>query len=473
MTIRLISVWLGLAAALWSAGAMAEERNTWPGPVVREDPSGGAASWTAAGPLLFSEPASDGGWAEGFRPFYVRQAAPVTGQVEVTSLYPLFSYRSYGDAHAWSFFELINRYGGSAPAGPGSDIRTLDIWPFYFSRDTGDPATSYQAVMPITGTIKERFGFDRISWVLFPFYLRTESRGATTTSAPWPFVRATRGAEQGFALWPLYGRRERPGAFVRQYALWPLFWDNAIQPGAEAAPGTPPTREVGVLPLYTSERGPGLVNECYLWPFFGYTDRTVPYRYSEVRYLWPFLVQGMGDDRLVKRWGPFYTHSVIKGFDKTWILWPLVRRTSWTEGNVEQTKTQIFYFLYWRQEQRSISNPAAAPAGKTYLWPLVSIWDNGAGRRQIQLLSPLEGVFADNPRVREAWSPLFAIWRSDQRSPGETRTSVLWNAITWEASKAAGTSEFHLGPILGVRRGRSGTAWSVLGLKFASKAPAP
>ena len=26
-------------------------------------------------------------------------------------------------------------------------------------------------------------------------------------------------------------------------------------------------------------------------------------------------LQGRGDDRLVNRWGPFYTHSIAKGID--------------------------------------------------------------------------------------------------------------------------------------------------------------
>ena len=488
MTLHRTPVWLGLAAFLWSAGARAEENNFWPGPVMRTDADGEVASWTALGPLFFDEPASDGGREQGFRPFYVWRTDPANGRPEITSLYPLFSYRNYGDNYVWSVFELINRYGGTTPSGAGSEPRTLDIWPVYFSRETGDSATSYHAVMPIAGTIKERFDCDRISWTLFPLYLRTESRGAVTTSVPWPFVRSTRGEERGFAVWPLYGYRERPGAFVRRFALWPFIWNNTIQPDSAAGSGTgllsvigddnhgrdapaAPTRQVGVLPFYTTERGPGLVDNSYLWPFFGYTDRTTPYRYSEARYFWPFFVQGMGDDRYVNRWGPFYSHSVIKGFDKTWILWPLVRQTRWIDGKVVDTKTQVVYFFYWRQQQRSLTNPAAAPAEKTYLWPLISVWDNGAGRRQVQLLSPLEGVFADNPRMRAAWSPLFAVWRYDQRAPGETRTSVLWNAVTWETSRAERRGEFHLGPLLSMKRGPSGTAWRLLGLKFASKGP--
>ena len=200
-------------------------------------------------------------------------------------------------------------------------------------------------------------------------------------------------------------------------------------------------------------------------------------------------MQGRGDDHFVNRWGPFYTHSIVEGMDKTWSPWPLLRRAHWTEAGVEQTKTQVLFFIFWRLEQRSATNPAAAPAEKTYLWPLLSTWDNGAGRRQLQILSPLEGMFANQPEVRAAWSPLFAVWRYDQRAPGEERTSLLWNAVTWERSAAGTRAEFHLGPLLsavrrpdeqrwalgnglvGLKRNPAGGGWRLFWLEFPSKQP--
>src|SRR5206468_10740909 len=66
-------------------------------------------------------------------------------------------------------------------------------------------------------------------------------------------------------------------------------------------------------------------SETYLWPFFGYSDRTAPASYHEIRYLWPLFVQGRGD-HYINRWAPFYTHSVNHGYDKQWFLWPVLRR---------------------------------------------------------------------------------------------------------------------------------------------------
>ena len=211
-----------------------------------------------------------------------------------------------------------------------------------------------------------------------------------------------------------------------------------------------PTVSQGFLPFYTRDTAPGLISENYLWPFFGYTHRTEPFRYDEQRYFWPLLVQGRGDSRRVNRWAPFYTHSNIKGYDKTWVAWPLYRHAEWADGNIAQEKNQFLYFLYLSQTQRSLSNPAAAPAHKTHLWPLFSAWDNGAGRRQVQVLSPLEVFFPSNDVIRQLYTPLFALYRYDRDAANE-RHSLLWNAVTWRRS-ASGRA-FHLGPLVSVESG--------------------
>jgi hypothetical protein len=469
---RRLLILLGLPAALLAGSLVADESNTWPVVVRQIGPAGNVESWNALGPFFFNytfnaaapvagsaapraaaeQPAQPGDVVSGFRPLYVQRKTPGGNLAEVTVLYPIFFYRSYGDYYLWSVFDLINRYGrkDGAPPTRNPESPTFDIWPFYFSRNAGSSATSYQGLFPIAGSLQGHLGYDRISWDLFPLYAKTEKGGAATTYTPWPILRITKGTVHGFAIWPLFGRDERPGAYVRKYFLWPLTWDNTIQPADDKPPGTPPKRQVGFLPFYTSERSADGVNESYLWPFFGYTDRVAPTRYHETRYFWPFLVQGRGDDRYVDRTGPFYTHSIRKGVDKTWVLWPLWRRMAWTESGVAQTKTQFFYFLYWNLEQRSTINPNAGPAQKTFFWPLFSAWDNGAGRRQFQSLGLFDVFFPDNEEIRESWTPLAALIRHDERPDGGARTSLLWNAVTWERRPAEGRSALHVGPLLSV-----------------------
>lgn len=456
--LRLLAFFGLIAGMVAPAHATESERNGWPVRVSRLDPAGETESWQSLGPLVFKKAAGNGAVSSGVRPIYV-QTRNAEGEIRQSLfIYPLFAYAADDETFRWSIFELIKRSGRKADAPPlkGSftDPDVFEVWPFWFSRqDRQEPDASYRAFFPIAGTLKNRFGYQRLSWTLFPLYLRSEKHDAITTSTPWPIVRVTHGSANGFALWPLFGWKNGPGAARERFYLWPLIYNNSKPAPAAAPADAPPTRQFGFLPFYTRERSAGFINENFLWPFFGHTERVTPYRYRETRYLWPFLVQARGDDRFRNRWGPFYTHSIVKGRDKTWVGWPIYRRERWTDEGITQTKRQVLFFLYYSLDQKSAANPALPHADKTHLWPLFSKWDNGAGRRQFQLFSPFEVFFPNNDKVRQVWTPLAAIYRYDQPSPGFSRTSFFWNAITWRRSPK--DREFHLGPLLSVERDSS------------------
>jgi hypothetical protein len=471
MTFARLTALLGLAAGVMALRASAYEVNAWPAFVLQKDSSGVTESWEAVGPLFFSgpTPGPEAGYAYGFRPIYVKDSSGESVRTDI--LYPLFLYRKYPDHYKWSILNLINGEGVDARVTKegGPTDRHFDIWPIYFSHETADPVDTYHALLPIYGHIKYRLGFDQIFWAPFPLFVQTEKRATKETYVPWPIVRIYKGAEHGFALWPLFGVTEGPYPAHHAYYLWPLIWNNTLEPRPEAPEGSAPGTEFGVLPVYTRETGPGYLSENWVWPFFGHTEHTIPYRYSEQRYFWPFFVQGAGDRRLVNRWGPFYTHSNIKGTDSTWVGWPFWHQTTWADDDIRETKTQFFYFLYWCLDEKSESRPKAPHAYKRHVWPLYSSWDNGAGSRQLQIPSPFEVFFPDNPEMRANWTPLLALCRHDHRPTGETRTSLLWGAVTWRHDASRELAEFHIGPLLGMRREGGGPAWTFLGFDFRSK----
>jgi hypothetical protein len=446
------------AAALCASGrAQGYESNAWPFAVEHVTKSGQTDSWTAAGPFLFKHPDAEGSQWSGLRPLWVQRHNAQGDFRAGFFLYPLFSYTVDENTYKWSVFELIRRTNRRAIAGGPRSIfdehGEFEIFPFWFSRVTGDPSMSYRALFPVYGTVKNKLTFERLSWVLAPLYVENERRGAVTTYTPWPFIRVTRGAAHGWGVWPLYNVVDRPGVSHDEYFLWPLGYNHVKQPRDDAAPGTPPRHDYGFLPFYAKSTGPGYFDENYVWPFFGRTDRDIPSRYSEVRYFWPFLVQGRGDDRFVNRWAPFYTHSVSKGYDKTWYAWPIIRHAEWkdAERDVAHERTQFLYFLYWSEKQTRISRTNAAPAELRHVWPLFSTWDNGAGRRQFQAFSPFDVFFPGNEKFRETWTPFVAVLRHEERGPDESRTTALWNFISWERSASEARRELHIGPLFSSR----------------------
>lgn len=437
------AVWLLLAAG-FVRPLSGSELNGWPLRVAAvDDRTGEVVAQQGLGPLLAERTEPNGTQVRMLRPLFLRQEK---GDRETMHfLYPLLTWRREGADTWFSFFQLVNDRRETGLGG--GRVHGLDVWPFYFSRQTGDPATSYRALLPVAGEIKNRFGKDRLTWLAFPAYFRVEQDGRHTDYVPWPFLRFTGGAShRGFELWPLYGHVARAGDYDNRYVLWPLIYRQEKQLGEPAGARR---ESLGFLPFYTRATEPGYINENYLWPFFGYSDRTAPQRYHETRYFWPFAVQGRGDQHYVNRWAPFYTHSVVKGYDKTWFAWPLLRHARWSEQGVANERDQFLFVVYWSHEQRSLANPAAAPAYKKHLWPLFSVWDNGAGRRQLQVVSPFEVFFPTNQPVRELYTPLFALYRYDQRAPDDTRWSILWSLISRRRSPTE--REFHLGPLFSTR----------------------
>ncbi len=438
--------WL-IPALLLATSLRGEERNVWPFSVQQAQPDGAVESAEYAGPLFFESNVTGQPHQAGSRPFYLKSRSADTETDYL--LYPFFTWRRESAYSSFSFFQLVNEHRETETGK--QPVHAFDIWPFYFSRDTGDPESSYRALFPIGGTIKQRFGYDNIHFVLFPFYADVEQKGAHTTNAPWPFLRFIDGAgDHGFEFWPLFGHRGRAHDYDSQFYLWPLIYKstkNLSEPQPEV--------KLGVLPFYARATAPGYIDETYVWPFFGYTDRTEPVKYHEQRYLWPFLVQGRGDVSYVNRWAPVYTHSIIKGYDKTWFVWPLYRHARWEGEGIAQEQNQVLFFLYWSLTQRSSTNPRAATAHKTHLWPLLSSWDNGAGRRQLQVLSPFEVFFPTNEPIRQLYSPLFALYRYDQCALDDTRYSVLFSFLTWKRSPTE--REFHLGPIFSTRSTAAGS----------------
>lgn len=441
---------------------MRAQDNFWPVLVTRPAPAGDSAARQAVGPLGFFSPRPDGGVDAGLRPLWLarRDAA---GDLEAWHFaYPLLSYRRRSYGESWSFFNLINRdvVTHANRADPEAQTDTFAIWPVYFSRQTGSPESSYRALFPIAGSLPAKFGFDRFTWGLFPLYGRFEKNGVTTTTAPWPFLKVLDGeGNRGVELWPLAGHRAKAGVYREQFLLWPFLQrrdDHLDDP-------TRTSHQAHFLPFYAVDRRPGYVSETFGWPFFGYVDRTAPYRYHATHYFWPLWVQGRGDQRHVNRWAPFYTHSNMRGYDKTWVAWPLWRQADWRADGLDQSRRQLLYVLYHHTEQRSPTNPDLAPARKLHVWPLLSYWDNGAGRRQAQALSPFEVFMPNNDVVRQLWSPLFAIYRFEQSRPGDVRHSLLWDGITYERSKSRESGAFHLGPLLSVTTNENAQRISLLG----------
>ena len=456
------------------------ETNLWPfyvgrkAPATPENPfaaAGPTQTWQAIGPLRFSTPLGtknrydDGSTLlQGIRPFYVEKRDAAGRLARVHILYPFFTWTRTPGGYRWDILNLVNHEHAPArnPTAARPNENQFDIWPFYFSRQTGDPATSYRAVFPLYGNnVSGHLLQDRLDWFLFPLYFRRTLNDVQRTSYLWPIVtRTTGGGYNGFAIWPLFGTLRKEGAVNESYFLWPII-HNSIRTDTDTGAVS---KKFGVLPFYYREdaHDPGAGrferSKSYML-FWGYTRRTAPgNNLTEHRYLWPLWLRVRGDKIQRDRFAPFYTRSVIKdsGHAKTWVMWPLWNQEAWNDGTWQFTKKRLFFFLYHDITQKPLPWPgitpeqktklaASSPARRANIWPLFSYWTDGHGHRQLQIPSPLEAILPDSEPMRQIYSPIFSLYRYEQAAPGHTRHSLLWNFITHR--REPDLREFHLGPL--------------------------
>jgi hypothetical protein len=445
-------VLLLLLGAFCAGQLEALEVNYWPVFTgQKDDETGLYHSWQGAGPFIFGR-TTERFDVFGVRPLWVRFEDRERNRNSVHILYPLFNYRSAPEGVAWDVFNSL-RFSSFTPEARDPS-RTLHLFPFLFLRLDPDPDRQYFGIFPIAGQVQNQLGYERITWFLFPLNARLERGGTTTVAMPWPFIRFMHGeGARGYHIWPLYGYARQEGRYERHYWLWPLGYHVRNELWKEE-----PFEAFGFLPFYARSSSDRAVSESFVWPFFGYTDSRAP-EYYETRYFWPFLVQRRGES-YVNRWAPVYTHSVRSGVEKRWYMWPIYREEKKIERDLLHEKQQVLFFLYWNLRQSVPGHPEVAPAIKRHLWPFFSYWDNGAGRKQLQVLSPFEVFFPQNDIVRMTYSPLFAVYKRDHEENVRTRHSVLFDFITWDRQDEA--FQLHVGPLFRYERQPENRAWEVI-----------
>lgn len=440
-----LSASCGLVLFLFLPLMHAAESNFWPAYVRQSDsPSGRPDQLGSLGPI-FSVKQTESQKILSIRPFWTSFHDLESGDKSVHVVYPLLNWQRVGDRESTQAV-LLRESRDEEPEA----VLKFQLFPFVFLDKREQPEDSYFAVFPIGGVLKERFWRDRISFALWPLYVRTERGDETRLHTPYPFVQQLHGPKsRGFGLWPIYGHFEREEDYEKTWALWPIYYDLKTGMDKEV-----PYERYGILPFYTRETAAGLKSETFGWPFFGYTREWEPrVEYSENRYFWPLFVQARGDEQNINRWMPFYTHETKPGREKTWYLWPLLKTDSRNQEGVVSERSSLLYFVFV-DEQRKYAD---ATTRLTTVWPLAAAWDDGRGSRQVQILDPLTVFFPNNRKVKENWSPLFALYRYDEQS-GHGRHSLFWDLVVFERD-ATGPRSFYLGPLF---EWVEGSHWDIL-----------
>ena len=429
--LMLVILAAGSAAAAGEGGVT----TLWPLFDYRSSPASGYSNLSILGPI-FKRERSGNATKTAFRPLFFNQSDKDSSDSEI--LYPLASTSSSGGDSDTQVLKIYQKH--VSRAGTSEEKRESMLFPLYISGQS-EKYGPYSSFFPLHGDIYERFWRDEYHYTLFPLYGRTVKNGTTSTNWLYPIFNTVSGEkESGFQFWPLYGQSSKEGVYARRFVLWPFYIRESLGLNSDN-----PTENTTLLPLYASSRSPQRSSTHIPWPFCGVV-RDGTGNIIERDILWPFWVTAQGKDYSIERFIPFYAESKIKDSTSNWIMWPLYRHESIDSAAFRQDKTSLLYFLFSRSDE---SWPESGKdRARSALWPLYAWKRDEAGIRSLSMPALAEAVIW-NDGVERNWAPLWRLLIAQWDDKGNHAVSLLWN-LYWQERRGQELA-WELSPLVSYR----------------------
>jgi len=383
------------------------------------------------GPLLEQWRLPDGRRLYALHPLHARFHNPPARISGTDLLWPLLTVRTRDGRREVQGLLFVFRYLNADLEAPESPWQAWLLPVFMAGRSqAGAP---YAGVFPLGGTWRNFFGYDRITFRLFPLYLHTRKAGAKGEHWLWPIFAEVEGTDfRKWRLFPLYGRKLQPGSWDARFVLWPFVhfgWSlNAARPGSA----------VMLLPLFGRihrEQAEGaMTHYTVLWPFFSYRRAPNAWRLHAP---WPFLrLQRDEQQELTAThiW-PFYGDRRAPGERSRYWLWPFIQHQRVVSGETEHERRYLLPFYYDFRKQHKGERSVYRQ-----IWPL-GTWQRDARGKRLRLLDLWPG--RDLAPVQRNYAPFWTLYEY-RETERRREDRLLWGA--WH-----------------YRRQQSERHWSVLG----------
>jgi hypothetical protein len=379
-------------------------------------------------------------------------------------LYPVLTYRRYGQDSRFQFFQVLNFVNSSGATE--TNAHRFSVFPFYLQQRSADTNLNYTSVLPFYGHVEHRLSRDEVSFIMFPAYLESRKGSMRTRNYLFPFFHLRDGNElKGWQLWPVCGSEvkgltyrtnsveevEPVGGYEKRFILWPIYLRQKTGLGT-----TNEGDVIAFLPAYSRLRSPDRDSTSIVWPLFTSTeDRQKHYREWDCP--WPLVVFARGEGKTGNRVWPFYSHFSNTNLRSRFLLWPLFKSNGYRTAYVERDRYRIMFFLYSERVERQIES------GKTRkrwdVWPLFYSRRDYDGKTRFQALAVLEPFWPENRPIQRCYAPIWALWRSE-KDPNLHRSShsVLWNLARWESDQDGKKGSFLFG-LIRYHASPDGTRW--------------
>ncbi len=257
-------------------------------------------------------------------------------------LFPIYGTSNVGDVRTTTVLWPI----GSKTQGP--KVERFRIWPFYGTSSVLNEFDKKFVLWPIYTSVKYTnkrnpgSGFILIPiygqikteqadtyWLIPPFFRYMNSKDQWIVHAPWPFVQLAGGEMKKRIVWPLYGKKSL-GTLTREYAFWPLFWNNQtqyehhIQHRRYALPFVAYQSEVVTKKTKRYEVGDVASRYWKIWPLMSWERKDGISRFRTLE-LWP-LRNTLGVERNWAPWWTLYRRTNTNGEIGHDLLWGLYRQ---------------------------------------------------------------------------------------------------------------------------------------------------
>jgi hypothetical protein len=405
--------WLALLAQLfaWGCAGPASEQHVAPLYTHISLPGGGVEHEALAGSVLARRSEVDGPldvW--GVRPLFLHY--PDREERSRTQfLYPFGRVVRGGGEFNWWLLPIADYRREVTPEGRKWTLLAL---PGVYLAEFPDGRQT-QAWFPVAGQIEELMTWDRLDFVLWPIWMRTEVQGRTTHHILFPFFSWTEAPDGGgWRAWPLLGHNWVDDRYDRWFFLWPFF--ALRRENLKSNPRYHRT-EWAVWPLYGKVRQGTYQSTSVLWPFFGYaSDSATDFWAWDGP--WPLVrLMRPGDQRLVPlpsnaseatrtRFWPFWSHYNGDGLDSTWYAWPLVNERH--EEYLLGERDALAVLPFWQSSDRRDKDGGGLAFQK--LWPLYQ-WEreDEIERYLFPQLNPLWRW----PDLDEHYSWIYELYRAE------------------------------------------------------------
>jgi len=264
-------------------------------------------------------------------------------------LFPLYGYHTVDDVETWEvLWPIVSR-------SRGEHVSRFRVWPFYGRSEKDEAYIKHFVLWPFWTHARFMYpAAQGTSWILFPFYGRTDmtdqqgwtvlppffrwSRSAQRRelSCPWPFVQYASGDEDKLYLWPLWGRREREGS-RSGFAAWPFFHWRRLESGDRIL------ERRFLLPFVYHERvlspseTEATARYVKLWPLYDYRREGETMR-LRLPTLWPLKQTGAIERNLAPLW-TLFSHTRTGESVETELLWGLYR---YRRDGAEERRVSLF-----------------------------------------------------------------------------------------------------------------------------------